>query len=428
MGYLSRRNFLKIIGAGGAAATLGALDPRAAEAATTGARVVVVGGGFGGATCANFLRRYAPGMDVTLVEASEKMVTCPFSNTVIGGINSIEYITHGYETLRDTRGCNVVHDTVIEINPVDKSVRLQGGNSLSYDRVVVSPGIGFDWSRIEGYDQSVSEIFPHAWTGGSQVLLLRQQLEAMVDGGVVIVSPPPRPYRAPPAPFERASLIAHYLKTNKGNSKVLIVDPNEEFPNQRLFEQGWNKLYPGMIERVNGSDGTVERIDAAARTLYTQSGAAVKGDVINLIPAQQAGDIAHIVDLVDESGWCPVKPTSLESMRHDDVYVIGDACMAGDMPKSAFAANSQAKACAAAIIASFNGESPPDPIFPTAFYSLIGPKYGISEASVHRVIDGQIREISGGMSPEKASNRVRFNEAKFAAGWYKSIMAEMLAK
>ena len=428
MGSLTRRAFLKVMGAGGAAATLGVLEPRTAAAATAGARVVVVGGGFGGATCANFLRRYAPAMDVTLVETSEKLVTCPFSNTVIGGINSIEYITHGYETLRDTRGCNVVHDTVIEINPVDKSVRLQGGNSLSYDRVVVSPGIGFDWSRIEGYDQSVSKIFPHAWMGGPQILLLRQQLESMVDGGVVIVSPPPRPYRAPPAPFERASLIANYLKKYKRNSKVLILDPNADFPKQRLFEQGWNKLYRGMIERVNSSGGNVVRVDAAARTLYTQSGAAIHGDVINLIPAQQAGKIAYLADLVDESGWCPVKPTSFESTRHDDVYVIGDACIAGDMPKSAFAANSQAKACAAAIIASFNGDSPPDPTFPTAFYSLIGPKYGVSEASVCRVIDGRITEISGGMSPEKATNQVRFNEAKFAAGWYKAIMAEMLAK
>jgi sulfide dehydrogenase [flavocytochrome c] flavoprotein subunit len=226
-------------------------------------RVVIVGGGFGGASCAKYLRRFAPDVDITLVERDAKFVTCPFSNAVMAGIYDLDFITHDYAALRQRDRVNVIHDSATAVDPVGKTVGLAGGDALGYDRLVVSPGIDLQWGAIEGYDEETSATIPHAWKAGSQTMLLRRQLEAMPDGGVVVIAAPRNPFRCPPGPYERASLIAHYLKQAKPRSKVLIYDAKAKFSKQPLFEQGWQALYPGMIEWISETDGgAIERVDA----------------------------------------------------------------------------------------------------------------------------------------------------------------------
>jgi len=306
-----------------------------------------------------------------------------------------------------------------EIDPVNKKVVMRDGKNLQYDQLVVSPGIDFHTS-INGYDD---QIMPHAWKAGAQTLLLHKQLKSMKDGGVFIIAPPPKPFRAPPAPYERASLIAHYFKNNKPKSKILIIDSSNSFAKQELFMNGWKKLYPGMIEWVKNSP--VKQTDNKMMEITTTSGETHKGDVINLIPAQQAGIILQRTGLTEKNGWCNVNQKTFEASKQKDIYVIGDSCIAGDMPKTGHAANSQAKVCAAAIVSGINNTKMPEPSYSNSIYSLLGPKYAISQASVYRFSKGKISRVSGGDSPLKARKKFRLKEAKYAAGWYKSITADM---
>jgi len=391
------------------------------------ARIVIVGGGFGGATCAKYLRRFMPDVRITLVERDARFMTCPFSNTVLGGMNTMGYITHEYKTLQNRYGIDVVQDTVVEIDPVGKRIGLQGGSKHEYDALVLSPGINFRWDAIEGYDAESAEVIPHAWKAGAQTQTLRSQLEAMEDGGVVIIAPPGNPFRCPPGPYERASLIAHYLKTHKPRSKILILDGKDKFSKQPLFMQGWDALYPGMIEWVKLSDwGGVEAVDAGTRTLYSTFEKEYSAAVINLIPPQKAGEIAHTAGLVNGDGWCPIDQRTLESSTHKDVYVIGDASVAGQMPKSGFAANSQGKVCAAALTAKLMGIDMPEPSYVNTCYSLVGPEYGISVAAVYRLVEGEIKKVegAGGVSPQDADLAFRKAEARYAVGWYQSITSD----
>lgn len=428
MNHLTRRDFTRRLaaaaGATAAATTMGDLLP--AFGAATGS-VVVVGGGFGGASCANFLGQYAPQLEVTLIEPRSRYTSCCRSSAVIAGIDDIAAITYGYEQLKARRGCQILHERVVAIEPTSRTIRLQGGTSLPYDRLVVAPGISFDWQQLDGSGEQISERIPHAWMTGEQTIILRDQLRDMPDGGVVILSVPRKPFRAPPAMLERASFVAHYLKQNKPRSKILLLDPNEGEPQLELFRESWSKLYPGMIERISGTAASIARLDAAELALHSSSGDVHRGAVLNVVPAQRAGQIALDADLADASGWCPVDQRSFESARHPHVHVIGDACLAGDLPKTGFAANLQAKICAAAIIASFNGDSPPAPVYFTALYSLIEPRQAISEVYVYRLVDGQISRISGGVSEAAAPRRIRLKEAEYAAGWYKAVTAEMFA-
>ena len=434
MQQFSRRRFIEWLGSAGGLSALGMLpacgDKPGEEGKTVSkplARVVIVGGGFGGATCAKYLHRFAPDVAITLVERSERFITCPFSNTVLSGINTMAYITHGYEGLQKRYGINVVHDTVTAIDPLAKRVSLQTGKQLDYDALVVSPGIDFRWEAIEGYDANAAQNIPHAWQGGAQTETLRRQLEAMRDGGVVIIAPPRDPFRCPPGPYERASMIANYLKTSKPRSKILILDAKDKFSKQPLFMQGWEALYPGMVEWVSGSDlGEIERVDVATRTLYSSFDMAYQADVINLIPPQQAGRIAHATGLVNADGWCPVDQRTFESDIHKDIHVIGDASVAGQMPKSGFAANSHGKVCAAALTAKFKGIEMPEPSYVNTCYSLVSPEYGISVAAVYRLEQGQIKKVkgAGGVSPSDADQAYRQAEARYAEGWYQSITAD----
>jgi sulfide dehydrogenase [flavocytochrome c] flavoprotein subunit len=427
MTTLSRRRFIHLLGATGSITALGTLGLTLGGCSGkpgAGPRVVVVGGGFGGATCARYLRRFNPSIQVTLVERDAHFITCPFSNTVLGGLQDMDSIQHTYDALRTQRGINVLQDEVTAIDPAGKRVTLQNGGELEYDRLVVSPGIDFRWDDVEGLDETTSDIIPHAWKAGSQTITLRSQLEAMADGGVVVIAPPDNPFRCPPGPYERASLIANYLKTNKPRSKLLILDAKDKFSKQGLFVQAWEQLYPGMIEWVKGSDGgKIDRVDAATRTLHPEIGDPVTADVINFIPPQKAGAIVHVAGLVNADGWCPVDQRSFASTLQPNIHVIGDASIAGKMPKSGFAANSQAKVCAAAIVSELGGTTMPDPSYVNTCYSLVAPDYGISVAAVYRLQDGKIVKVegSGGVSPMDASDEYRRNEARYARGWYQSI-------
>ena len=426
MSKTTRRNFVLSVGALGATtSTLGWPVPGFAK--TGGGRVVVIGGGFGGASCAKYLRRLSRDIDVTLVERDSKFVTCPFSNAVLGGLYDMDFITHGYDALRDKYGVKIVHDSAVDIDADAKKVRLAGGSSLQYDRLGVSPGIDLRWNAIEGYDEAASATMPHAWKAGEQTMILRRQLEAMPDGGVVIIAAPGNPFRCPPGPYERASLIAHYLKKHKPRSKILIFDAKPNFSKQPLFEQGWAALYPGMIEWIGETEGgAIDAVEVKAMAVNPTFGEPQKGDVVNVIPPQKAGAIAEVAGLTDDNGWCPVDQRSFESRQQKDIHVIGDASIANPMPKSGFAASSQGKVCATAIVASLSGQDMPDPSYVNTCYSLVGPDYGISVAAVYRFGDDGIAAVqgAGGVSPKEANAEFRVAESRYALGWYQSITSD----
>jgi len=423
----NRREFLKFLST---ISGIGALSyPLTALTKNTQANVVIIGGGFGGATCANYLHKYNPNINVTLIEQSRNFVTCPFSNTVIAGINKLDFITHNYTQLNNKNSINIIHDRVTNVDIPTKTVITKSGKKISYDRLVVSPGIDFIWDSIEGYSESVATKLPHAWKAGKQTQLLRDQLVAMKDGGTVIIAPPANPFRCPPGPYERAGLIAGYLKEHKPKSKILILDAKDKFSKQPLFQNAWDELYPDMIEWSPGSQGgKITRVDAKKMTVTTDDDT-YKGDVINLIPAQHAGDIAHAANLVDEKGWCPVDQKTFASSKQKDVYVIGDACIAGKMPKSGYAANSQGKVCAMQIIADLDGRKPFEPSWINTCYSLVAKDYGISVAMVYRYNEKGIIGVkgAGGVSDPEADMKLRQLEANYATGWYRSITSDMFS-
>lgn len=420
----NRRRFLKGLAATSTAMAAGPLI-NACSYGNRG-RVVIVGGGFGGATCAKYLRRLNPVLEVTLVEPKSRYVTCPFSNLVLGGLESMDTLVQDYRALADQHGVRVIHDRVRIIESDTDHVRLAGGERLPYDRLVLSPGISFMWNAPEGYTPEVIEQMPHAWEAGRQTEILRDQIRAMPDGGVVGISIPPKPFRCPPGPYERASLIAHCLKQHKPRAKLLLLDGNETFSKQDVFEESWARLYPGMIERLRVTDyGGVTRVDPATNTLYTETDS-YQVDVANVIPSQQAGQIAVDSGLADRKGWCSIQPHTFESALRPNIHIIGDAIVADPIPKSASAANSQAKHCALAVAALLAGGVPPKPSFHNTCYSIVAPGYGFSVSGIYEVRNNRIHAIpeAGGVSPLAAPLSVRQDEAGYAHGWYVSITAD----
>jgi sulfide dehydrogenase [flavocytochrome c] flavoprotein subunit len=417
----SRRDFLKTAVAGASAAML----PLPAIAQGAGGRVVVVGGGFGGATCARFIRRIDPRIAVTLVEASPTFTACPFSNLVIVGLRDLKAQEFGYDKLAADQ-VTVQISPATAIDTQGRNVTLGNGTSLPYDRLVLSPGIDIRWDGLPGYTEAAAERMPHAWKAGEQTLLLRRQLEAMEDGGTVVISAPANPFRCPPGPYERASLIAYYLKTKKPKSKLIVLDAKDAFSKQGLFQGAWKALYPNLEWVSLSSGGKVTSVDAGAMTLVTDF-ARHKADVANVIPPQKAGRIAEIAGAADRTGWCPIDPATFESKLQPNIHVIGDASIAGAMPKSAFTANAQAKVCAAAVAKLIAGGKPDDPRLINTCYSLVAPDYGISVAGVYRPADGQLKDVegSGGVSPINAPASTRAAEATFANGWFSTITQEV---
>ena len=417
----SRRDFLKTAVAGASAAVL----PLPAIAQGAGGRVVVVGGGFGGATCARFIRRIDPRIAVTLVEASPTFTACPFSNLVIVGLRDLKAQEFGYDKLAADQ-VTVQISPATAIDAQGRNVTLGNGASLPYDRLVLSPGIDIRWDGLPGYTEAAAERMPHAWKAGEQTLLLRRQLEAMEDGGTVVISAPANPFRCPPGPYERASLIAYYLKTKKPKSKLIVLDAKDAFSKQGLFQAAWKALYPNLEWVSLSSGGKVTSVDPGAMTLVTDF-ARHKADVANVIPPQKAGRIAEIAGAADRTGWCPIDPATFESKLQPNIHVIGDASIAGAMPKSAFTANAQAKVCAAAVAKLIAGGKPDDPRLINTCYSLVAPDYGISVAGVYRPADGQLKDVegSGGVSPINAPASTRAAEATFANGWFSTITQEV---
>lgn len=415
-----RRAFLKL----GAAAASVALLPRPAIAQAA-PRVVVVGGGFAGATCARFLRRADPRIAVTLVESSPTFTACPFSNGVVAGLRELSAQQFGYD--RVAAEVTLARTTATGVDAQAKTVALASGPRLPYDRLVLAPGIDIRWGALPGYDEAAASQMPHAWKAGEQTTLLHRQLEAMPDGGLVVISAPANPFRCPPGPYERASLIAHYLKTRKPKSKLLVLDAKDAFSKQRLFQAAWAELYPGLLEWVPLSKGgNVTSVEPATRTLVTDF-ARHTAAVANVIPPQKAGRIAEVAGVADRSGWCPIDPATFESTLVRGIHVIGDAAIAGAMPKSAFAANAQAKACADVVAHLVTGTTPPAPKLINTCYSLVAPDYGISVAGVYVPSNGQIAEVpgSGGVSPASAPRAVRAAEAVYADAWFRTITAEV---
>ena len=415
----SRRNFLK------RAAATAAMLPMPTIAQGAPARVVIVGGGFAGATCAHFVKHNDPRIAVTLVEASPTFTACPFSNAVIAGLRELKAQEFGYDKLAaDQIVLNVASATAVDAQA--RAVALSNGARLSYDRLVLAPGIDIRWDALPGYTESAAERMPHAWKAGEQTLLLRRQLEGMADGGTVIISAPVNPFRCPPGPYERASLIAYYLKTKQPKSKLIILDAKDAFSKQRLFQNAWKELYPNLEWVALSSGGKVAAIEAEAMTLVTDFGRH-KADVANVIPPQKAGRIAELAGVADRSGWCPIDPVTFESKLQPNIHVVGDACTAGGMPKSAFAANAQAKVCAAALTKLVAGSKPEPAKLINTCYSLVAPDYGISIAGVYQPADGQFKDVegAGGVSPLNAPSSTRALEAQFANDWFKTITAEV---
>lgn len=422
MTNITRRSFLKVVGGTAAVGAIGV--PHIALGASK--KVVVVGGGVGGATVAKYLRRADASIEVTLIEPNKHYYTCFMSNEVLGGERAMDSIKFDYSGLAK-HGIKVVHDTVSGIDAVARKVTTAGGHTFSYDRCVVAPGIDFKWDAIGGYDEKAAEVIPHAWKAGPQTVTLHKQLLDMKDGGTVIIAAPDNPFRCPPGPYERASQIAHYLKKHKPKSKVLILDAKDKFAKQGLFMAGWKKHYGDMIEWVSASNGgKIESVDVASRTVQ---GAVekYKGDVVNVIPPQKAGKIAHIAGLVNDKGWCPVNQGTFESTLHANIHVLGDASIAGAMPKSGYSANSQAKVCAAAVAALLNGMDAPVPSYVNTCYSLITPEHGISVAAVYQLVDGAIVGVkgAGGLTPADASDEMLKREVAYAHSWFKNITADI---
>ncbi len=425
---LDRRSFLKLVGAGaGAAGAVGLpMIGQAAELMPKSAkRVVVIGGGYGGTIAAKYIRMMDKSIEVVMIERNDHFVSCPFSNLYIGGvITEMGTLTIKYDKLTANHGVKVVQAEVTAIDPAGKSVTTSKG-TIAYDRLVVSPGIDFRLEEMKGYDAAAMEVMPHAWKAGPQTVLLRKQLVDMKDGGTVVMTVPLAPYRCPPGPYERASMIAHYLKQNKPKSKIIVLDANPDITSKGgLFKKGWKDNYEGIIDYRPAKK--VTEVDAKAMAVMVEGLEEVKGDVINVIPPQRAGQIAVAAGLVgDDKNWCPVNATTFESTKHAGIHVIGDACVAGAMPKSGYSANSEAKICATNVVALLNGKETTELSGINVCYSYITDKDAVSVAGVYTVKEGKIIAVpnSGGVSPADFS--AAKTEAMYAESWLKNILTEM---
>ncbi len=421
---MKRRDFIKLAGAGTALGTLSGLAG-CASSVPAKARVVVIGGGFGGATAAKYIRLWAPSIDVVMVERESAYVSCPMSNLVLGGFNSMQELTNSYDGLRQ-HGVQVVRDEAVAIDAVKKTVRLSRGDDVAYERLVVSPGIDFNFGEIQGYELAMQQgQVLHAWKPGAQTMQLRRQLEGLRDGGVVILSIPLAPYRCPPGPYERACMIAAYLKQTKPRSKLLVLDANADVTSKGgLFKAAWKDHYAGVLE-YRGNAKVVAIEGQAARTEFDT----VKGDVLNVVPPHRAGDIAMKAGLITHNNrWCDVDWRSMESKKVRDIHVLGDATLSAPvMPKSGSMANNHAKIAAAAIVGALTGrgEAGSDPKILNTCYSFVSKNEAIRVSSVHEWNAGQGTLVpvkgAGGVSAARSEL-----EANYAWNWARSIWADSL--
>jgi NADPH-dependent 2,4-dienoyl-CoA reductase/sulfur reductase-like enzyme len=415
---LNRRHFLGT--AVGMAAALSA--PMVMAAGTP--RVVVIGGGAGGATAARYIAKDSKGeIEVTLVEPTRSYYTCFFSNLYIGGFQEIGDLAHSYGGLAAS-GVNVVHDWATGIDRDAKTVTLAGGGVLPYDRLILSPGIDFVDESVPGWDLSAQNAMPHAYKGGSQTELLKAQILAMPEGGRFAMVAPPNPYRCPPGPYERISMVAHLLKANNPTAKILLVDPKEKYSKQALFEEGWQKHYGGMIERIGPDFGASNVQVNPAEMIVSIDGVDEKVDVCNVIPAQKAGVICERAGIT-EGNWAPVSGHTMQSRVDENIHVLGDATDQGDMPKSGFSANSQAKVAAMAVRGALTGSK----VFPAKFsntcWSLIDTDDGVKVGATYEATDEKIAKVDGFISQTGEDADLRRITYEESLGWYAGITADM---
>ncbi len=433
MTKITRRQFAGLFGSAGIAClgsdTVLGQSPGISVNRGAKARVVIVGGGPGGGTLSHILRRGSPEIDVTLIEPNRLYTTCFFSNLYLGGLRTLDSITHSYEGLTSI-GVNQITQRASAVDPGKKVVQLDDGSAVSYDKLVLSPGIDFKLDEIEGLTEKDFDIFPHAYRGGDQSRLLFSQLRAMPDGGTVVIAPPPNPYRCPPGPYERTCMIAHYLKQYKPRSKIVLVDPKMSFAKQALFLQAFEKYYPGMIDvhLTNEIDNQqVVRVDRTTRMVETAAGMKIKADVANVIPPQRAAPIA-LKSGCAEGDWCPVKPGNFASTIVPDIYVIGDSSMAGDMPKSAFSANSQSKSVSNHIESIFAGK----PSYPARYrntcWSSVAPNDSVKVGAGYTEKDGRVTKRFAFVSEVDEDAKTRSDSFKESLGWYAGIVAETFNK
>ena len=413
---MKRRDFLKLAGAVSVAGC--------ATSAPSKARVVVIGGGFGGATAAKYIRHWDPSIDVVLIERDTSFVSCPISNLVLAGYSSMQEISHGYDGLRK-HGVQVVHDDAVAVDAAKKSVRLARGGEISYERLIVSPGIDFNFAEVQGYEDAMKEgRVLHAWKAGAQTVALRRQLEQMRDGGVVLLSVPLQPYRCPPGPYERASMIAAYLKQAKPRSKIIVLDANPDVTSKGgLFKRAWSDLYPGTLE----FRGNAKAIGVDGKTMTVKLEVEdVKGDVLNVVPPHRAGNIAVQAGLITTNNrWCDVDWRTMESKAVKGVHVLGDATLsAPGMPKSGSMANNHAKIAAAAVVNILNGRQPEPVKIINTCYSFVSQKEAIRVSSVHEWDGTTLTAVkgSGGVSAARSEP-----EGTYAWNWARTIWADSLS-
>ncbi|MDP7233801.1 MAG: FAD/NAD(P)-binding oxidoreductase [Alphaproteobacteria bacterium] len=427
---ITRRRFLHTSAAGAGAIVASTLPlPALAQGEImpkTGKRVIVIGGGWGGNTAAKYIRLQDPGIEVVLIEREAAFRSCPISNWVIGGLKSIGDITVSYEGLVNKHGVKLVRGTVTGIDTAAQTVTVSEG-TIAYDRLILSPGITLRTSEIEGLDDAAPGTFPAAWKAGEETVMLRDQLAAMPAGGTVALSVPFGPYRCPPGPYERISLIADFLKNNKPGSKIIVLDANSKIVSKgKLFKAAWDDFYGGIIDYR--PDNNVVRVDPATRTLYSDFDE-VKADVANVIPAQQANSLAFQAGLVPgDRRWAPVNPWDFSSTVAENVHIVGDSTdgtTVGKVPKSGYIANSMGKVCAAAVVALMNGRDTPRPSMANTCYSLVSGEEGISVSAVYDYNDEENRILpikgASGLSPARTP-LIKQN----AEDWAHSIWSDML--
>ncbi len=427
MSEFSRRDFGKLAAAG---VLTSSWAPFALAQGASAAKVVIVGGGAGGATVAHFVKKEAPALDVTLIEVNPTYSSSFFSNLFIGGFRTLESLSHSYTGLRRL-GIKVVHDFATDVDARKKIVRTRGGRAYPYDRLVLSPGIDIKYNSIKGYSRDAARVMPHAYnTDAAQKRILKHQLQTVRDGGTVVMVMPNNPFRCPPGPYERACMIAHYLKTRKPKSKLVIFDPKKAFSKQPVFIEAFEKYYKGIIElhlSTEIDDFSVVSVDSKTRQMVTKAGNIVRADVANVIPQQRAGEIAAKAGTT-EGDWCPINAENFSSKKVPDIYVLGDAAIAAEMPKSAFSANSQAKVVAADILSALAGKDKFEPRYRNTCWSLLAPDDNV-KVGANYTPKGEKLDPSGGfVSQRNEAAELRKQNYQESIAWYANITSEMFAK
>jgi len=421
MTKVTRRQFSGLLGASAAACTLGM--PSLAFASTR--KVVVIGGGAGGATAARYLAKDSKGaLDVTLIEPSRRYYTCFFSNLYLGGFRDYESIGHSYGALASRHGINVIHDWAIGVDASAKTVSLGSGNKVSYDRLVIAPGIDFKFDSVPGYSVDAQGRMPHAYRSGTQAQLLKSQIVNMKQGGTFIMIAPPNPYRCPPGPYERISMIAHQFKKRNPQAKIIIIDRKLKFSKQSLFMEGWEKHYPGMVEwSSTGLIGEIKNVNPETMEIETED-ESFKADVACVIPAQKAGSVAMMAG-VTKGDWVPIDPASMQSKADPNIYVLGDASIASAMPKSAFSANSQAKVAAKAIRAELTDYSASPAEYSNTCWSLISPNNSVKVGATYKAGKENIEAVTKFISQTKEESATRKVNYEDSVEWYSDFTADM---